>query len=151
MEDINERLRAATRAGFDAKLKALLGDPGCDALAKDANGVNALMYAALSGVEVCVRILLPVSDVLATSRAGQTALMWAAYAGREACVRLLLPLSNALAEDEDGRTASCLAREEVRESLAQFIDAYALSQAEQAAIGDAVSTSSPRKRAAPRV
>ena len=151
MEDINERLREAARTGSEAELKALLRDPGCDALAKDSKGRTALMWAACMGDDPCVQLLLPVSDARAKNKNGQTALMYAAYREHEACIRLLLPVSDALAKDEAGRTSSCWAKDGGHESLSQFIDAYALSQTEQASIGGAARSSPPRKRAAPRV
>ena len=151
MLDINKRLMNAARKGSEAELKALLRDPGCDVLAKDTNGLTALMWAIRGGQEACARLLLPVSDVLAKDVNGTTALMYAAGGGQEACTRLLLPSSDALAENKYGMTASMCARDCGRESFAQFIDVYVLSQSERSAIEVAVNLGALRKRAARRM
>ena len=183
MVDVNEKVRRAAKAGSEVKLRALLHEPECDALAKDHRGMTALMVAACHGHEACVGLLLPKSDALAKDKGGLTALMWAARYSYETCVGLLLPASDALAQDDQGTTAliwsvlggddacvglfllasdalardnngftaSGLASKHGHESLAQFIDAYALAQREQAALGVAVCSGAPRGRAAPRV
>ena len=123
--DINDRLREAAKLGHAVELEALLREPGCDALAKNNNGMTALMWAAGKGQEACVRLLLPVSGVLAKVSAvrelktalrepacgtlikdinGMTALMGAVFHGHEACVQLLLPTSDVLAADGKGQT-----------------------------------------------
>ena len=151
MAAINERLREAARDGSEAELKSLLRNPGCNALSKTGHGLTALMCAALFGHEACIQLLLPLSDARAKNKDGHTALIQAAWFGSEACVRVLLPVSDVLGKDKAGRTASSWAKKEGHESLAKFIDAYALSQAEQASIEGAISSATPRKRAAPRV
>ena len=148
---INERLIEAAKVGSEAELKSLLCEPGCKALTPDVVGMTALMWASFRGSEACVRLLLPISNARAKSEDGQAALTWAAYPGHEACVRLLLPVSDVLGKDKAGRTASSWAKKERHESLAKFIDAYALSQAEQASIDGAISPATSRKRASPRV
>ena len=115
---INERLWAAARSGSEAELKALLRNPGCDALAKDYRGTTALMLAAYHGHEACLRLLLPISDALAKGDDGTTALMWASCNGQDACVRLLLPISNAFTTDEKGKNASMCAHDRGHKSLA---------------------------------
>lgn len=151
MAAINERLWEAATRGDAVKLKVLLRNPDSDALVKCEQGTTALMLTACHGHEACLRILLPISDALAKEDDGSTALILAASYGLEACVRLLLPVSDALAKDNAGRTASCWAQREGHESLAQFIDAYALSQTEPAAFKVKVGDSAPSGRAAPRV
>ena len=115
----HERLKEAAKLGSGLKLRALLNDPGCDALAKD--------------------------------RRGLTALMWAASNGHERCVRLLVPESDALAKDHKGLTASGWAADRGHHFLVQVIDAYALAQSEQVALGVAVCVGAPRGGAARRV
>ena len=134
MSSIDRSLRFAAGDGDEAELKKLLRNPSCNALHADEIGNTALMYAARISHEACVELLLPVSDALAQNNKGWTALMCAAFGGNEACVRLLLPTSDALTSDRDGFTASAWARSARNESLAQFIDAYVLSQTEQASI-----------------
>ena len=151
MDDINERLREAAKAGSGAKLKALLIDPGCDALSKGVHGMTALMWAAYHGKKACVRLLLPASNAFAKDRTGMTALMLAAYGGHKACVEILFPVSEVLAASNNGTTASEWAGRRSHKGLAQFIDAYALSQTEKAAMGVMVIASTPRKKTAPRV
>ena len=70
MSDINERLMKAAKSGSAVEMKALLREPGCDALAKDDNGMTALMWAAWNGHEACVRVMLQDSDALAQSTDG---------------------------------------------------------------------------------
>ena len=151
MVAIDKRLMDAAKEGFEIELRTLLMYPGCDVLAKDTNSMTALMYAAYYGQEACLRLLIPVSDVLAKSENGVTSLMWAAGNGQEDCIKLLLAASDVLAKDLDKWTASSWAKNGGYKSVAQLIDAYALSQTEQASIEVAVNTSTPRKRAAPRV
>lgn len=151
MTDINERLMLAARAGNEVEIKALLVDPGCSALSKDANGVTALMYASYYGREACVRLLMPTSNALFGDENGWTALMHAAYSGNEACVRHLLPASAPLAVNRDGLAASSCARKRGHKDVAQFIDNHVFAQSEQASIGAAVSANAPRKRVRPRM
>ena len=134
MATTHERLRRSAEAGSEAELKDFLRDPGCDALAKDGQGMTELMYAAWSGHVACIEILRPASEPLAKSHHGMTALMWAANKGRETCVGLLLPVSGTLARDDDGLTASGLASKHGHEGLARFIDAYALARSEEASL-----------------
>ena len=138
MATIHERLRKAAEAGSEVELKAFLRDPGRDALAKDGQGMTGLMYAAWSGHVACIEILLPASNALTKSHHGMTALMGASWNGHEACVRLLLPASAPLAKARDGFTAGEMASRHGHEGLARFIDAYALAQSEQVALGVAV-------------
>ena len=77
MESINDRLRRTATSGSETELKALLTDPGCDALTKGNLGMTALMWAAWRGRETCVRLLLPVSDAGSKSNTGLTASDWA--------------------------------------------------------------------------
>jgi ankyrin repeat protein len=63
------------------------------------------MYAAESGNEKSVEMLLPNSDVKATNRYGDTALMIAARSGNERSVELLLPDSDVEATNNDGESA----------------------------------------------
>ena len=151
MVDINERLMEAAKRGYEAKLKALLREPGCNALGKDFEDWTALMHAAYGGHDACVRLLLPVSDASSADTEGRTPLMWAACAGREDCLRILLPVSDVQARDSKGLTASYSARSHGNESVAQFIEDYAFAQIEHAAIEAAASAGVPRNRAAPRV
>ena len=151
MTDFNKRLMEAARGGRTVELKALLRNTGCDARAKDNNGMTALMWAAWAKSETCVWLLLPLSDTSATNRFGLTALMQSASRGHEACVQLLLPESDALAKDNAGYTASFWAQDKGHESLAQFIDAYALSQTERTDIEGAARSGAPSKRPALRV
>ena len=129
MVDINERLMEAAKRGYEAKLKALLREPGCNALGKDFEDWTALMHAAYGGHDACVRILIPVSDAPAKTKTGQTALMWAAGCGYEACVRLLLPVSDASSADTEGRTplmwAACAGREDCLRILLPVSDVQA--------------------------
>ena len=69
----------------------------------------------------------------------------------DACVGLLLPGSDTLAQDDYGLAASRLAADCGHESLARFIDAYALARSEQAALGVAARSGTSRGRSAPRV
>ena len=112
-----------------------------------------LRAAARNGNEFLLKELCrkPGCNALSKDVHGQTALMWAAFHGHEACVRLLLPVSDVLDKDKAGWTASSWAKEEEHESLVKFLEAYELSQTERTTIGGAVSPSTPRKRAAPRV
>ena len=151
MVKINERLREAARTGSEVKLRALLHEPGCDALAQAKDGMTALMWAACKNHEACLGLLLPASDALAKDKEGMTALMWAACNGYEACVRLLLHASDALARDDNGLTASEWASNNQFESLARFIEAYALTQIERAAIQAQVGSGGPRGRVVRRV
>ena len=98
-----------------------------------------------------VELLLPKSDALSKDQNGMTALIYAAYSGHEACLRLLLPASDACAKDGRGFTAGKLIRKLGYEVLAQFIDAYALAQSEQATIEAASSSGAPRGRTSLRV
>ena len=151
MARIHGKLRAAAQAGSESVLKALLNDPICNALSNDKDGLTALMWAARNGHETCLGLLLPKSDALAQDKGGWTALMHAVRFGREACVGLLLPASDALAQKNNGLTARGLASKYGHDGLADFIDAYALAQSEQAALGVAVSFGAPRGRAIRRV
>lgn len=151
MTDINERLREAAIAGAEVEIKALLREPGCNALDKDEESMTALMYASGYGHEGCVGLLIPVSEPLSQDVGGVTALMWAACLGNEKCVRLLLQVSKALDKDKKGQTASDLARGNGHESLARFIEAYVLAQGELESIGDASCPGAPGVRAARRV
>ena len=119
MASIHKRLREAAKAGSELELRALLREPGCDALAQDKFGMTALMHASV----------------------------W----GRESCVGLLLPMSDALTENNNGLTASGLAAYFGHEGLARFIDAYALAQAERAALGVAAGSGAPRGRVSRRM
>ena len=148
---INERLRRAAAAGSDVELKSLLCKPGCDALSKNFSGMTALMYAAYYGHVACVRLLLPVSNTLAQDDRNVSALMRAADAGYEVCVQLLLPASDASASDIKGMTASARAQKSGHKSVAQFTDAYVLSQSEFCAIKEAVGTEATRGSSGPRV
>ena len=139
----------AAYQGHEACVRLLL--PVSAAPAKNKNRQTALMCAGYGGHEACVRLLLPVSDASAADADGWTTLMWAANYGHEDCVQLLLPLSDVQARDNNGLTASYSARSRGCESVAQFIDAYALAQTEHATIEEAASPSTPRKRAAQRV
>lgn len=103
--DINEKLRKAAKHGYVVRVKALLKNPSCDALAKNREGATALMLAARYGHEACVELLLPVSDALARDSKGITALMTAVCNGYEECVRLLLPVSDALSKDDEEMTS----------------------------------------------
>ena len=89
MASIHGSLREAARTGSAVKLRDLLLDPSCDALAKDKMGMTALMWAAFNGDEACVSLLLPLSDVLAQDRDGSTALRWAADRGHQSLARLI--------------------------------------------------------------
>ena len=77
--------------------------------------------------------------------------MHAAASDSDACVQLLLPVSDVLAKDEHGSTASMWARREGCKSLAQLIDAYALSQTERAAIEVVLSPGSVRGKSTSRI
>ena len=151
MASIHERLRWAAWAGSEIEIRALLREPGCDALDQDDRGLTALMWAARNGYEECVRLLLPVSDALVQDKEGWTALMWAAWNGHEGCLSLLLPTSDALAENNNGFTASGWAAGRGHESLARLIDAYALAQKERVALEAQVGPGTPRGRAVRRV
>ena len=154
-KDGTTALMRAAEHGNEGCIRLLL--PASDALAQDNEGWTALMHAAYKGYKACVHHLLPVSDALAkandglTANGGLTALMWAAWSGHEACISLLLPASDASAKAADGRTASAWAHHHGHESAARFIDAYALAQSEQVAIGVAVSNEAVRGRPARRV
>ena len=122
-----------------------------DAKGKDIYGVTALIYAVSGGHEACVRILLTVSDALAQDNCGTTALMCAAVKGNETCTHLLLPMSDAAAKDKFGMTAVDRARSGNHESLARFIDVYALAQSEQAAMNTPLYHGKPHRKSVPRV
>ena len=148
----NERMTALMWAacyGHETCVDLLL--PTSDALAKSNNGWTALMWAAQRGHESCVGQLLPVSDALAKGKGGRTALMLAASYEKETCVGLLLPASDVSEQDEKGRTADKWAADRGHESLARFIDAYALAQAERAALGVAAGSGAPRGRVSRRM
>ena len=66
MTDFNKRLRKAATSGSEIELKELLRASSCDALAKDKDGWTALMHAAYSGSESCVKLLMPASDAYTT-------------------------------------------------------------------------------------
>ena len=84
MASLHQKLRGAAMAGSELELKALLREPGCDALSKGKAGITALMCAAWNGHEGCIEILRPASDALAQDDRGLTALMYAAWSGCEA-------------------------------------------------------------------
>lgn len=151
MAGVNERLRQAAELGAEVELKALLQEPGCDALSQGKHGATALMRAVWSGHESCVRLLLPASDPLAKSEDGRAALMWAADHGHEGCVRLLLPVSDALAKDKNGTTASAWAMDQGHEGLSRFIGAYGLALRELASIDATARPGTSGVRAALRV
>ena len=151
MASIHERLKEAAKTGSELELRALLREPGCDALAQDKEGWTALTWAACKGHEECVRLLLPVSDALVQDKEGWTALMWAAWNGHEGCLSLLLPTSDAWAENNNGFTASGWATDRGHQSLAQVIDAYTLAQKERVALEAQVGPGTPRGRAVRRV
>lgn len=109
MEMINKKLKKAAISGDAVELKALLSEPGCDALSKDQLGITPLMHAARAGKEACVRLLLPVSDPLSKDVRGWTALMHASAKGLSVCVRILLPGSDAWVTDRHGWTALMVA------------------------------------------
>lgn len=88
------KLVEAARSGYAKKVKYCLSQKGCDALAKGLDGRTALMWAARSGHEDCVTLLVPVSDPLAQDDNGRSALMLAALHEQEECVRMLIPCSD---------------------------------------------------------
>ena len=134
MNSIDGQLREAAEKGDEAKVKALLFDPKCDALSKDLNGFTALMLAAGGGHEACLQLLLPVSDALAKDNTGWTALMYAASYGQASCLSLLLPVSDILAKSDQENTASHLATDRGHTHLVMLIDAYVVAQSEKLAL-----------------
>ncbi len=107
--------------------------PFSSPLARDAEGVTALMKAArgkplfgtrftgAEGEEECVRLLLPESDALAADKRGMTSLMHAAFAGRAESLRLLLPHSAPYARDADGAVAMGWAVEAQQSAVADLL------------------------------
>ena len=89
MATVNESLSEAAKAGSEVVLRALLHEPGCNALAKDDRGVTALMGAARRGPEVCVGLRLPVSNTLAKDENGFTASGGSAHRGHESWARFI--------------------------------------------------------------
>lgn len=147
--DMQNALAWAAREGHEDCVRLLL--PVSDTWGKDGYGITPLMHAASAGHDACVEILLPVSDALAQSEDGMTALMRAACGGRDGCVRILLPESDVLATDVGGKTASMFAHERCHKSLAKFLEAYELSQVEQASVEESAGAGASCKRAAPRL
>ena len=145
------RLWRAARDGDVSKLKVLLLEPECNALAKDYLGWTALMHAARYGKASCVSLLLPVSEPLICDWGGMTALMWAASSGHTSCVQLLLPVSDPLFTRQDGRTASDLASKGNHDQVAKMIDAYALAQKEKMALHSVIAAGALQKRSSRRV
>ena len=139
----------AAREGHEDCVRLLL--PVSDSWGKDGYGMTPLMHAASAGHDACVELLLAVSDALAQNKDGMTALMWAAGSGQEACVRLLLPESDVLATNVGGKTASMFAHERCHKSLAKFLEAYELSQVEQASVEESACAGASCKSVAPRL
>lgn len=104
-DDVSHELIQAAEHGAEARVKALLKNPGCDAKFKLQNGETALMKAAAHGHAACAQLLMPLSDPWATNRSGVTVLMLAASAPRPDCVQMLIPVSNTWAQDVAGATA----------------------------------------------
>ena len=98
MRNINDELRCAAGIGDEASLKSLLLYPKCNALANDACGGIALMYAAYKGHTSCIQLLLPVSDALAMNKHGKTARSLATESGHDATVSLIDAYALAMSE-----------------------------------------------------
>ena len=92
--------------GVDNAARVLLGSNGPDL--KDSYGRTPLSWAAASGHEAVVKLLLETGKVDADSKDiyGRTPLSWAAANGHEAVVKLLLETGkvDADSKDRDGRT-----------------------------------------------
>ena len=109
------------------------------------------MWAAMSGVDSCVKLLLPVSDALSQDNRGKTALMWAAFYGYTSCVSLLLSVSDVWAKNNKKQSASEVAADRGHTPLAQLIDAYACSQSEKVTLSDSIPALPQQNRSSLRV
>jgi len=107
-------LHCAAYLGFDEIAVALLEEEeGCVADMADGRGLTPLAWAALSGHEGIVKLLLDRKEVNPDSRDkyGQTPLCRAAWRGHEGIVKLLLDRKevNPDSRDDNGQTPLCRA------------------------------------------
>ena len=104
---VDGRITASARPPVAEVEKGADVGPADDKDKKDNNGKTALMEAASSGQEGCVRELVGAgADVGAVDHDGRTALMKAASKGHEGCVRELMEAGADWAvADNDGDTA----------------------------------------------
>ena len=77
--DINKRLKEAAMNGDAEEMEKIMQEPGCDPLFTHAKGMTSLMWAAHTGEEACVKLLLPVSESSAQDDSGRTASEWAKF------------------------------------------------------------------------
>ena len=101
----------------------LIEDKGAAIKAECKNGGTPLSWAAGSGHEAVVRLLLEKgAAVEAEDNGGRTPLSWAAGSGREAVVRLLLEKGAAIeAKDNGGRTPLSLAAGNGHEAVVRLL------------------------------
>ena len=103
----------------------LLPPRNVEADSKDNGGLTPLSWAALSGHEAVVNLLLGRSDVEADSYddEGRTPLSWAAWSGHEAVVQLLLGRSDVEADSENngGQTPVSLAAGSGHEAVVELL------------------------------
>jgi hypothetical protein len=135
-------LIASARMGNAPATAALLSHSAPEA--RNDLGETALHAAASHSDPGSAIALLSVCDPGARNGAGLTPLAVAASKGRGRTAAALLAASDLGATDRAGRTPAQLARDGGHEEAASTIDAYALAQAERAALGRHVL---PRKRA----
>ena len=92
---------------------------------KDTEGWTPLSWAARSGHEAIVKLLVKRDDVIADLRdnSGRTPLLWAAQSGHEAVVKLLLDRDDVVADskDNDGRTLLSYAAREGHKAIVKLL------------------------------
>jgi ankyrin repeat protein len=100
-----KRWHEAAAGGDAATLAAMIEEKSAQPKAKDRNGRDALMLAALGAHAECVKVLLPVCSGRARDPQGMNALLFAIRADSVECAKLLLGVSNKRAVSDGGMTA----------------------------------------------
>jgi ankyrin repeat protein len=95
-----------------------------DVKATTNEGWPALIFAARSGTDKIVELLIPVSDVEATYNDGWTALISAVMFGNEKIVELLIPVSDVKATNNNGKTALDIAKSSENDQIVELLQQH---------------------------
>jgi TonB family protein len=130
LQDVDQSLRDAARAGQVEAVRTLLAESTPDLDAADARGWTALMQAVAGGYDEIVEMLVEAGANLdQRDQSGQTALHLAARYGRTASADLLLRAgADFQLRDGDGRTPLYRAIEARRAEIIEMLQGVALAK-----------------------